>query len=125
MDDGLKKELNEVFVPNVLAYRLLVRAPYFPEKTKGGVIITSNTREDLTKFQAIGKIVVLGDDCFKGKTKMFEFDVGDWVIYSKYEREQFVINFKGEALYYYFVNDDRILAKIDEKEVLKVTNGGI
>lgn len=108
--------------PDVKAYRVLVRAPRFPEKSTGGVYIPDEFREDHKKTINLGLVLKLGPLAFQGDIqKHFAVTEGTWVWYSKYERESISIPPNHVC---YFINDDRILGAVKPSDVKKVLNGG-
>lgn len=101
----------------VHGYRILLRSPWMPPQSKGGIIIPPASREARQNRANIGLVLSMGPKCFVGK----DYDeadknrcaVGDWVWYSSYEKEE--CN-KNEFLCYY-INDDRVYETIKPEDL--------
>jgi co-chaperonin GroES (HSP10) len=108
------------FDPEVKSYRLVIRAPNVPER-KGGLFRTEEYRNELQRTFNVGKVIKIGPLAFVGETQQhYKVDEGDWVWYSKYERE--VISGPKDALCY-FINDDRILGRVRPEDLDTILNG--
>jgi len=89
-------------------YRILIRAPETPQKSRGGVWRTDQSVDAARYRENIGLVLAVGPKAFQGKG--FEEEVeprckpGDWVYYSSYEKEQYTIN----GFLCFFINDDRV-----------------
>ena len=111
------------FDPDVKSYRIVIRAPYIPKKSKGGIYLSDEGRNEAQKSFNIGKVIKIGPFAFIGETQQhYKVEAGDWVWYSKYERE--LVSGPSEHTCY-FINDDRILGKIRPQDLDKILNGAI
>lgn len=98
---------------DVQGYRILLRAVILPEATKRGIILTESYKKLERRAYNVGLVLKMGDLAYKPLDKFGGkpfCDVGDWVFYSSYEREEVYIN---DQLCF-FINDERIYAKIPE-----------
>lgn len=99
----------------VLGYRILLKAIDIPNKI-GSIYVADSYRETTERRQNIGQIIKIGRSAFKDERfKDFECKVGDFVHYSILERDSVYIN--GKQCFY--INDDRIYAVIEEKDIPK------
>lgn len=103
---------------DVHGYRILILAPTISEKTKGGIILSDSHRSLEGRGHNIGLVLKIGPlaylplNKFGGKPYC---NVGDWVIYSSYERDEIKINDK----LCFFINDERIYATIPNISIIK------
>jgi co-chaperonin GroES (HSP10) len=103
---------------DVHGYRILVLAPAISEKTKGGIILSDSLRALESRGHNIGLVLKLGPLAYQPSEKFGGkpyCNVGDWVIYSSYERDEIKINDK----LCFFINDERIYATIPDINVIK------
>ncbi len=108
------------FDPDVKSYRLVIRAPNVPER-QSGLFRTEEYRNELQKTFNVGKVIKIGPLAFVGETQQhYKVEEGDWVWYSKYERE--LISGPKNALCY-FINDDRILGRVMPQDLETILNG--
>jgi co-chaperonin GroES (HSP10) len=81
--DDCKAHLDKI---EVLGARVLVGVYVRPEKTKSGLILTSNTRKEDTYQGKVGLVLALGPIAFEDDpTHRFgavKPRVGDWVVYN-------------------------------------------
>lgn len=115
LHDNLTREKLGIHI-QPLGYRVLIKAPDISEKSLGGIIIPHEVREDDAKHFAVGQVLAFGESAFSKEAQSFQVNIGEWVQYSKYEREAFFIK-KGGYLCYY-VNDDRLLGIVDKKDLI-------
>lgn len=101
----------------VHGYYLLLKAPVIPEKTKGGIYTPDSYRNNESRAPNVGLVLKMGPQAylpsekFGGKPRC---EVGDWVIYSMYERQEEKIN--GHLCY--FIADERILATLTDIDIM-------
>lgn len=106
--------------PKTHGYRVLIRAPFLPEKTAGGIIMTHDTRSAHQYRENIGLVLDLGPKCFKGAA--FEDEdapraaIGDWIYYSSYEKEKYDLN----GFLCYYINDDRVHSTVPAEDVAAI-----
>jgi co-chaperonin GroES (HSP10) len=103
----------------VHGYKVLLKAVTLPEKTKHGFILSEGMIKGETNSYHIGRVLKLGAQAYQpyerfgGKPFV---SIGEWVIYSSYERDRHVFNNN----LCFFVNDDRIVATVKEKDLIKL-----
>lgn len=102
--------------PEVLGYQVLVMGPLLEEKTKGGIIRPDHLIKEQQHRQNIGLILKMGPSCFKDHLADRRCEIGDWVAYSNFERQQERV---GDFILYY-INDAHILARYSEEDVKKI-----
>ena len=106
-----KKELEKV--PNPTGYRITLFPLKLDSKTKSGIILTDDTVQESQLTTNICKVLKVGPDAYKDKDK---FPTGpwckqdDWVLITRYAGSRIRID-GGELR---FINDDEILAVIDD-----------
>lgn len=102
---------------DVLGYRVLIRAPIVKETTKSGLIVPDSTRNEKQRYENAGLVLELGPHCFKGEGFKYDteprFRIGDWVYYSSYEKEKYILH----SFVCYFITDDRVHARIPEADL--------
>lgn len=101
---------------SVLYWRALIMPVRQAQKSKGGIVMVTESRENAEYLTYIGKIVALGPLWCKGPN--FQTDdplvtlpklaPGDWVLYGRHAGQR--VEFKGIKLL--LVNDDDKLMKI-------------
>ena len=97
----------------VKGFKVLIREPVIPEKTKSGLIVPSECREDEVRRMSCGQVLAFGPLAFTGSTESFGVNVGDWVFYSHYDRTKIAVPQNGDKKEtFYFINDDKIFGKI-------------
>jgi co-chaperonin GroES (HSP10) len=107
----IQKELNTDI--DVQGYRILLRAVILPEATKSGIILTETYKKLERRAYNVGLVLKMGEMAYKPLEKFGGkpyCEVGDWVFYSSYEREEAYIN---DQLCF-FINDERVYAKIPD-----------
>ena len=102
-------------MPKPTGWRLLVLPYKGKGKTEGGVLLPDKVIEENQVSTQVGYVLKMGPLAYKDKTK---FETGpwcqekDWVIFARYSGSRFKID-GGEVR---ILNDDEILAKIQEPE---------
>ena len=107
--DALPEDLKLPRVPN---WELLLEPVQLKEKTKGGIILSGGARDQIEKFSNIGKVLVKGkaaytDARFNGEAWC---EVGDWVVFPRHSAERF--KYKGRK--YILIPDDKVRLVIDD-----------
>lgn len=113
----------ELDLPN---YRLLVLAPVVRRKTKAGLLIPLASVEDEQKASAFGKVLAIGKTCFTQEgTRFTHVNEGDWIVYSRVEREIFPNDKKIDdvPVYTYLINDTQVIGIVSAEYVDRVVNG--
>lgn len=102
-------------LPRPTGYRVLI-LPYTPSnKTKGGILLASETVDREKIATVVGYVVALGPDAYNDTVKFPDgawCQKGDWVIFGRYAGARFKIDGGDMRL----LNDDEILAVIDNPE---------
>ena len=99
-------------------WTILVQPYKMDEMTEAGIIIPDQTRQDYDLAEMISKVIELGPDAYHDKVKFPNgprCKVNDFVICSPYQG--IVIKFKDFNMK--IINDDQVLAIIDDPEKLK------
>ena len=102
-------------LPKPVGYRMLVRPWSGEKKTKGGILLSDTTHEMIEMTTVVGLVIMMGDLCYKDKTK---FPKGPWckegqfVIYGRYSGARFKTKYGEHRI----LNDDEIIATIKKPE---------
>ena len=107
-------------LPKPTRWRSLILPYTLPESTKGGVILSDETRTREQLATNIGYVVSLGPDAYADTNKFPDgawCKKGDWVMFGRYAGSRFKIDGAEPRL----LNDDEILAVIDDpRDILAV-----
>lgn len=95
-------------------WRVLIAPAPPKEETKGGIILTDDTRAAESTLTCVGKVLRMGSLAFKAKTKagldladeVNAPKVGWWVLFNQYAGQKLFV----EGLEYRILNDTEILA---------------
>jgi len=99
-------------MPSPTGYRLLVLPYAGPATTKGGVILSDNSKDTIQMTTVCAYVLKMGDLCYSDKARFPNgpwCKTGDWVIFGRYAGSRFRIE-GGEVR---ILNDDEIIAKIE------------
>ena len=99
-------------LPKPTGWRILILPYTLPQSTKGGVILSDETRERNQLATNVGYVVSLGPDAYRDELKFPDgpwCKSGDWVMFGRYAGSRFKIEGAEPRL----LNDDEILAVID------------
>ena len=110
----------------MLFWRVLIELPKPVEKTAGGIALPDSILQEREALVSVGKIVDVGPVAFSAETrggvdfKVHREDVrvGKWVLIAKYAGQQF----EKDGRKYTIVNDNELLALVDEDEIPAFTN---
>ena len=111
--EGVKSYLN--ILPKPVGYRMLIRPWSGEKKTKGGILLSDTTHEMIEMTTVVGLVIMMGDLCYKDKTK---FPNGPWckegqfVIYGRYSGARFKTRYGEHRI----LNDDEVMATIKQPE---------
>ena len=100
-------------LPKPTGWRILILPYTLPQSTKGGVILSDETRERNQLATNVGYVVSLGPDAYRDEGKFPDgpwCKSGDWVMFGRYAGSRFKIDGAEPRL----LNDDEILAVIDD-----------
>ena len=104
-------------LPRPTGYRILILPFSLPEVTKGGIHIAKATLDKERIATVVGYVVAMGPDAYGDVNKFPEgawCKKGDWVIFGRYAGARFQIEGGDMRL----LNDDEILATIDDPEAI-------
>ena len=110
-----KKEITKesTKLPQPTGWRILVLPFKMNEKTKGGVLIGSETIERQQVASQCGNVLAMGESCYSDKTRYPTgpwCKVGDWVVFARYAGSRIEIE-GGEVR---LLNEDEILATVKD-----------
>ena len=104
-------------LPRPTGYRILILPFSLPEVTKGGIHIAKATLDKERIATVVGYVVAMGPDAYGDVNKFPEgawCKKGDWIIFGRYAGARFQIEGGDMRL----LNDDEILATIDDPEAI-------
>jgi len=107
-------------LPQPTGWRILILPYRGKAKSKGGIIITDETRERESLATVCGYVLRMGADCYKDTDRYAGgpwCKEGQWVIFGRYAGSRFKIE-GGEVR---IVNDDEIIGTIaDPNDIIHV-----
>ena len=107
--------MNNQNLPKPSGFRILIKSREILEKTKGGIILTDDTKDLAKHACVVSQVVSMGDECYHDKeTKWCK--IGDWVLTGKY----IGLKFRYEGQEYAMINDDEVLAVVPNPD--KITH---
>ena len=104
-------------LPRPTGYRILILPFVTSEVTKGGIHLAKATIDKERLSTVVGFVVDMGPDAYSDPQKFSEgpwCKKGDWVIFGRYAGARFQIEGGDMRL----LNDDEILATIDDPEAI-------
>ncbi len=115
------------FDMRVAGYMIAVKIYIPPEKTKGGIIKTDNTRENERYQSVAGLVVGVGPQAYKGRNQDGSprfpegpwCRVGDWILLPRYEAT--LLTYRDVAMG--MIPDDRVQCTITDPEDVQATGG--
>jgi chaperonin GroES len=113
LEEKYKEENKKL--PKPTSWRLLVLPFRIDEKTKGGVLLGSETLDRQQVASQCGNVLAMGPDCYMDKERYPHgpwCKIGDWVIFARYAGSRIEIE-GGEIR---MLNDDEILATVKNPE---------
>lgn len=95
-------------LPIVPGWQILIRPVSIKEKTKGGIIMPDQYRDDVNFLTTVGRVLAIGDQAYMHD----DFDgpwckVGDYVCYGKFAGTKFI--YKGVKL---LILEDRLVTMV-------------
>jgi len=96
-------------LPKPAGFRVLLKAREVDEKTKGGIILTDDSREAAKFSCVVSQVIGMGSDCYHDKSESW-CKINDWVLTAKYVG----LKFKYEGVEYSMINDDEVLAVVPD-----------
>ena len=100
-------------LPMPTGWRMLVLPFRMNEKTKGGVLLGTETIDRQQVASQCGNVIAMGPDCYKDKNRFNDgpwCKLGDWVVFARYAGSRIEIE-GGEVR---LLNDDEILATVQD-----------
>jgi len=107
--------MNNQNLPKPSGFRILIKSREILEKTKGGIILTDDTKDLAKHACVVSQVVSMGDECYHDKETKW-CAKGDWVLTGKY----IGLKFKYDGEEYAMINDDEVLAIVPDPE--KITH---
>lgn len=108
---------------NPVGYRILIEPLKAVEKSKGGIILATETQEAQGHLMYVGKVVAMGGDCYRHPkfNGISWCQVGDYVAHGRYSGQKIEVK-DGEGGYtaYRLLNDDEVLANIADPSVVRI-----
>ena len=111
-------------LPFPKGWKVLVEKIKPKEKTAGGILLPDQAIEAESYLSICAKVVRVGPLCWRDRETGERWrcddwaEPGDWVIIPKFT--QFKMDIEGRE--YRFVNDDEIIAVVDDPTAIKVYN---
>lgn len=112
-------------LPQPSGWRILLEIPEVEEKTKGGIILSPQTRDNEKILTFMGVVTLMGPLCFTkddmnggmvGQRATNPWcKVGDTVLVSKYAGTKVIVRGKE----YRLINDDEVQATIPDPSIVK------
>ena len=102
-------------LPKPTGWRILVLPFRMDEKTKGGILVGTETLDRQQVASQCGNVLAMGPDCYMDKKRYPHgpwCKVGDWVIFARYAGSRIQIE-GGEIR---LLNEDEILATVKNPE---------
>ncbi|MGH1372978.1 MAG: hypothetical protein ACRBBW_13140 [Cellvibrionaceae bacterium] len=108
-------------------WRVLIKPVAIDEKSSGGIILAEESKKVMEHTRYIGQVVLMGPLCYEkkdfqkdGETQAF-CKVGDWVAFRKHSGQEIRMKSDdGSVTSYKVVNDDEIIAVVNEPERIDI-----
>ena len=100
-------------LPKPTGWRMLVLPFRMKEKTKGGVLLGTETIDRQQVASQCGNVLAMGPDCYNDPERFSDgpwCKVGDWVVFARYAGSRIEIE-GGEVR---LLNDDEVLATVQD-----------
>ncbi len=116
-------------LPKPAGWRILIAPVKINDLSSGGIVIVNESIKTLEYFRNIAKVVAIGDECYRHskfqggipleqKTPKPWCKIGDVIQYSSYSGAEIAIQHEGELSKLKFLNDDEVIAVIDDLSIL-------
>lgn len=108
-------------LPQPSGWRILLEIPEVEEKTKGGIILAAQTRDNEKILTFMGTVALMGPLCFTKEEHLIDGKVykwcreGDTVLVSKYAGTKVIVRGKE----YRLINDDEVQAVVPDPSIVK------
>lgn len=86
-------------LPRIPGWNLLVRPIGFATKTKSGIFLPDQLKEEISLLRTVGRVLVVGDLAYSRKDMLVDgkvrpwCKVGDFIVFAKYGGDKF--SYKG------------------------------
>lgn len=108
-----------------IAYRILVKPRKVERKTRGGIALPDDVVDKNTIVVQVGQVIEVGDSAFTSSDAFpgprAPYGVGDWVVFAPHTGLQVIVEEDGERVEYRLMNDDHVLARADNPDIIKST----
>jgi len=109
-EDDVSTQVN---VPQPVGYRILIRPKGPVSKTKGGIYLSDNNKDNQSYLNSIGQVIAMGPECYSDRKSPW-CKVGDWVLFGRYAGARISV----QNVKMVIVNDDEIIASLENPEVI-------
>ena len=101
-------------LPKPTGYRIMLKPREVSNKTKGGIILTDDSKEAAKFSCVISKVIDMGPECYLGMDRSTTIwcKKGDWVLTGKYVG----LKIKHDGDEYSIINDDEVIANIPDPD---------
>ena len=101
-------------LPKPTGYRIMLKPREVSNKTRGGIILTDDSKEAAKFSCVISKVIDMGPECYLGMDRSTTIwcKKGDWVLTGKYVG----LKFKHDGDEYSIINDDEVIANIPDPD---------
>ena len=101
-------------LPKPTGYRLLVKPREISNMTKGGIILTDESKAAAKFSCVISQVMDMGPECYQNmdKSSTIWCKKDDWVLTGKYVG----LKFKYEGEDYSIINDDEVIALVPDPD---------
>jgi len=109
-------------LPQPKGWRVLIERIKPKEKSAGGIFLPDQAKDAESYMSITAKVVALGDGCYSNRDTGEPWGggpwckPGDWIIVPKFT--QFRMDIGGKE--YRIINDDEVIAVIDDPSAIKV-----
>ena len=107
----LREAVGDVSGFNIANNEVLIAIYLRPEKTYGGIVLTSKTLDEDIFQSKVGLVLKIGASC---KFQNIEVNVGDWVVARPNDTCALELNFVPCRLVY----DDQVRATVDKPDMV-------
>jgi co-chaperonin GroES (HSP10) len=114
--EGLKKELGDLSTVEVFNNQILVAVYIRPQKTKSGIILTSQTTDEDRYQSKVGLVIKKGPQAFHDITGEWfdniEINEGDWIVFRPSDGWSITVN----NVLCRMIDDVNIKARVDQPD---------
>jgi co-chaperonin GroES (HSP10) len=114
--EGLKKELGDLSTVEVFNNQILVAVYIRPQKTKSGIILTSQTTDEDRYQSKVGLVIKKGPQAFRDSSGEWfdnvEISEGDWIVFRPSDGWSITVN----NVLCRMIDDVNIKARVDHPD---------